>query len=111
MKFNEENHSYFNDNGDTYLSGTAFIKKFCIPFDRQKRAKAYAKKHKRKIEDVLADWDKVSNDAIIKGTFYHKIKEEELLGKELIDIEGDDHPIFKPSWNGKIKTHDKQKLE
>lgn len=111
MKFNEENHSYFDDKGIFYLSGTSFIKKFTKPFDKEKKAKAYAKKHKRKVEEVLAEWDKAGSDAILKGTFYHKIKEEELINQEFLDIDGDNHDIFKPIWNGKIKVHHSQKLE
>lgn len=111
MKFNEDKHTYFNDDEEQYLSATAFLKRFYTPFDREKRAKAYAKKHKRKVGEVLAEWDKIGKDAIDKGTFYHKMKEEELNNSENILIDEDNHKVFKPTWENGVKIHKSQKLE
>lgn len=111
MIFNEFNHTYFNEQGDQYTSGTAFIKMFCKPFERDKIAAKYAKKHKKKVQDVLDEWSKAGDDAIKKGTFYHKMKEDELLEKENVLIEDHPHIIFRPIWNEGIKTHKSQKLE
>ena len=111
MIFNEQEHTYRNEKGDQYLGATSFIKRFTKPFEREKRAKAYAKKNKRIVEEVLAEWDKAGKDAIDKGLFYHKIKENELINKDSILVDGDDHIIYKPVWNNGEKVHTSQKLE
>lgn len=111
MKFNELDHSYFNNEGEKYLSATSFIKTFCTPFDRDKRAKAYAKKNKRKIEEVIEEWEKAGQIGRDKGTFYHKLKEDELTGKDSVLVDEDDHKIFKSTWQDGIKVHESQTLE
>jgi PD-(D/E)XK nuclease superfamily len=111
VKFNELDHSYFNNEGDKYLSATSFIKMFCTPFDRDKRAKAYAKKHKRKVDEVIEEWEKAGQIGRDKGTFYHKLKEDELTGEDSVLVDEEDYKIFKPIWEDGIKIHESQKLE
>lgn len=111
MIFNSQNHTYTNEHGINYLSITSLIKKFAKPFDKQKIAVKYAKKHKRKVEDVIAEWDKLGEDAIKKGTAYHKIKEDELINKSSIFIEEDEHIIYKPTWEAQLKINNINKLE
>lgn len=111
MKFNEEKHIYINDKGELYTSATSLIKKYHKPFERLKIATKYAKKHKLKVEDVLSDWEKTSNDALKKGTAFHKIKEDELNDKPHILIEDENHPIIKSSWIDGMKVSDNLKLE
>lgn len=111
MNFNEQSHSYFNDKGESYLGTTTLIKKFCKPFDRQKIAVKYAKKHKRKVQDVLDEWSKINEEALKKGTHYHKIKEDELLSKENILLEEVEHKVHKPLWKEGLKIHELKKLE
>lgn len=111
MKFNESNHTYFNDEGEQYLSGTSFIKKFCKPFDKDKIAAKYAKKHKRKIQDVLDEWAKAGDDAIKKGLAFHKMKEDQLNEKLNISIDNEDHPIVKANWINGLKINESLKLE
>jgi len=111
MKFNEDQHIYFNDDGEIYLGSTSFIKKFCKPFDKQKIATKYAKKHKRTIKDVLDEWDKKSKDAINKGLAYHKMKEDQLNDKPHILIEEENHPVIKANWIDGLKISNTLKLE
>jgi hypothetical protein len=111
MKFNAINHTYINDEGEHYVSGTALIKKYAKPFDKQKIAAKYAKKNKRKVEEVLEEWEKLGSEAIAKGTAYHKIKEDELLTQSHILIEDDEHIIFKPVWEDSFKVNNISKLE
>lgn len=111
MKFNELDHTYFNDDGELYVSGTSLIKKFCKPFERMKIATRYAKKHKRKVQDVLDEWDKTSKDAITKGVAFHKMKEDELSEKLHITLEDEEHDIFKANWHEGLKINDNLKLE
>ncbi len=110
MIFNEENHTY-KSNDIYYTSATSFIKKFCEPFDRIKKGTSFAKKNKRTLEDVLAEWDKAGSDAIKKGIFFHKIKETELLETEHIIIDDEPHCIFPCSYENGDKITQSLKLE
>ena len=111
MKFIEQDHIYVNDEGEVYSSATSFIKTFCHPFEKQKIATKFAKKHKRTVEDVIAEWEKAGADAIKKGTAFHKIKEDELLALNNVVIEGEDHEVFASQWDNGVKTVDKLSLE
>lgn len=111
MRFNSSNHSYVNDDNVHYISGTALIKKFVKPFEREKIAAKFAKKHKRKVAEVLQEWDKLGYDAMKKGTAYHKIMEDELISKSSIIIEDEEHTIVKPHWEDVYKINKISKLE
>lgn len=111
MKFNEQDHIYYNDDGEVFLGSTSFIKRFCKPFDKQKIAAKYAKKHKRTVKDVLDEWEKKSSDAIVKGLAFHKMKEDQLNNKIHLLIEDEDHPIVKASWINGVKINDTLKLD
>lgn len=111
MKFHEGKHIYFNDEGEHYTSGTALIKKFCKPFERDKIAAKFAKKNKRTIQDVLDEWKKLGDDAIKKGIAFHKLKENELSGLTSVLIEQEEHPVFQASWEDGLKINNLVKLE
>lgn len=111
MKFNESNHTYFNDAGEQYLSCTSLIKKYCKPFDKQKIATKYAKKHKRKVQDVLDEWEKAGSDAVKKGLAFHSMKESELNGKETVLIDEEEHTIIKAEWHDGVKINNTLKLD
>jgi len=111
MKFNEESHTYFNDDGEVYLGSTSLIKRFCKPFERMKIATKFAKKHKRTVQDVLDEWDKAGKDSIIKGLAYHKLMEDELSDKPYLTIDEEDHPIIKSHWHEGLKINNNLKLE
>lgn len=111
MKFNEESHTYFNDDGEVYLSGTSFIKKFCKPFERMKIATKFAKKHKRTVQDVLDEWDKTTKNSIVKGLAYHKMMEDNLNEIHHIDIDQEEHVIIKANWHEGLKVNNSLKLE
>lgn len=112
MKFNEVNHSYYNEEGELYVSATAFIKKFVKPFEREKIAAKYAKKNKKTVKEVIEEWTKLGDDAVRKGTAYHKIKELELLGKESCIIEDEEHLVCRNDFEEEgIKVSKSMKLE
>lgn len=111
MRFNEEHHSYINDDGEVYTSATSFIKRFAKPFERIKIATKFAKKHKRTVADVLEEWDKAGSDAIKKGLFFHKMKEDELLAQQNILIDEEEHTIWPSKYDGLDKITTSQKLD
>jgi hypothetical protein len=97
MKFNDKYHTYTKDN-KKYTSVTTFVKGYAKPFDKINVAIKYAKKHKREVEDVIAEWDKISKDALEKGTHYHKLKEDFLINSPCIPIDGEDHLVHPTDW-------------
>jgi hypothetical protein len=111
MRFNEEKHIYTNDEGEQYLSVTSFVKKFVKPFDKMKVAKKYAKKRKLSVEDVLADWEKAGQDAINKGTKYHKLQEDFLLNLGFMVLDNTEYPIVPCTYEGSDKVSSKLTLE
>jgi hypothetical protein len=111
MRFNDSDHTYFNEEGIQYTSATQFVKKFVKPFEKEKKAKAYAKKHKKNWEEVVAEWEKLGSDSMTKGTAYHKLKEQELLDLGKVLIEDEEHEIFSTEWEGDVKISESLKLE
>lgn len=113
MIFNYLDHTYTNNKGEKYTSATQFVKKFVKPFERDKKAAAFAKKNKRQVEDVIADWEKASSDAIRKGSAYHSLKEEQLLNLDSIIIDDYEHKIYASEWDteGATKIARPLKLE
>lgn len=113
MIFDFRNHSYINEEGEFYTSATSFIKKFHKPFDREKMAAKTAKKQKKTVAEVIAEWDKLGNEAVKKGTSFHKIKEDELLGKQTLLINGTIYTVYPSEFNSTkdIKTETRKHLE
>lgn len=110
MRFNEEKHIY-TKNDIVYTSSTAFIKKFCKPFDKIKIGTKYAKKNKKTLEEVLAEWEKTGTEAIKKGIAFHKIKENELLEIENVLIDDESHKIYPCSYDGLDKITESLNLQ
>lgn len=79
--FYEDNHSYYLDDKIKLTSITQYISKFKTPFDSNKIAGAYAKKHGLIKEDVLAEWSLKGKESCEHGTFVHSIFEDYINGK------------------------------
>jgi len=88
--YNDAKHIYFNEDGDMYLSGSAYAKKFERPFDAETTANAMALKYNVPVTEVLAVWKAKGDAANSFGTALHKALElygshrtiSEALGKE-----------------------------
>jgi ATP-dependent exoDNAse (exonuclease V) beta subunit len=86
ITFNEADHSYFYD-GERCTSVTSLIAKFKKPFETEKRAKSYAKKHGLLVEDVITNWDLSGKEASHKGSEVHKYAEYKFFNKHYnVDI-------------------------
>lgn len=84
--FNESDHSYFYD-GKQCTSVTSLISKFKKPFETEKIASRYSKKHGLQIEDVIAEWDLNGKQAAYKGSELHKYAEYKFFNKHYdVDI-------------------------
>lgn len=88
MKYIDSNHSYTNDDGESYVSVTSLIKKYEPIKDWQEIAEKYAKKHKKAVEEVQASWKEEGRKAIEKGVAYHSKMETEYIDKKEIGIDG-----------------------
>lgn len=71
VEFFSDEHKYILDGATRLKSATTLVKKYFPEFDTQRIATAYAKKHKMEIEDVIAKWDKIRDEACEFGTLIH----------------------------------------
>lgn len=79
VTFDEASHTYTNMHNRKYTSATTLISKYKQPFEAQKIATAYAKKHGGTAEYWIKEWAKKGADACAKGTKFHKKKEDTML--------------------------------
>lgn len=93
MRYIDDQHIYVNDDGEVYTSVTKLIKKYEPAKDWQKIAENYAKKKKKKVEEVQADWNKKKQDSLDRGISIHKTKEELLLS-EPVFVDGEPLTVF-----------------
>ena len=78
VEFIEDTHSYLL-NGKRLTSITQYISKFKQPFDTERIAGAYARKHALSVEYVIDMWDKKGKAACETGTYIHSIFEDYIL--------------------------------
>jgi hypothetical protein len=87
VKFDHERHTYHL--GDTLLTSvTTFISKYKVPFDAERIATAYAKKHGLDKQKLLAQWKLEGEISCENGTAVHRIFEEYCNTREIF-ISGD----------------------
>jgi hypothetical protein len=79
VKFDEASHTYTNMYNKKYTSATTLISKYKQPFEKEKIAAAYAKKHGGTAEYWIQQWAKAGEQACAKGTKFHKRKEDAML--------------------------------
>lgn len=111
MRFIEEKHVYLNDQDECYTSVTTLVKKFEPEKNWDEIAANYAKKHKKSVEQVKADWAEEGRKAIEKGTAFHN-KMEALYNDQLVwKVEDEDCVVCpSPIVNG-VKHAKSLKLE
>lgn len=80
IRFNAEDHSYWI--GDTRLeSVTTLIKSLSRPFDRDAVSKHSAAKANVSQEQILAEWDKKSQESLDRGTMVHSYVDDIFSGQ------------------------------
>lgn len=84
VAFREKDHSYILDGKKRLTSVTQLISKYKHPFEAEKIARKYAKKHRMKVEDVLAMWKAKGEEASTMGTAVHKVFEDYIETGEII---------------------------
>ncbi len=84
LQFEEKWHKYSVKEKPElkFISGTKFLSKFSVPFDRDGISARYAKKYDMKQKDVINMWEKKGEISREAGTLVHNYIEDVLLGKE-----------------------------
>ncbi|MCA9750386.1 MAG: PD-(D/E)XK nuclease family protein [Romboutsia sp.] len=114
LKFIEKDHSYISEDDITWTSVTSLISKFKQPFDADEVAIKSSKNKKSKWynmspEDIKDVWKKEGKRATDLGTWYHNMRENDLLSCETI---GDSIPVNKPIYEADgAKVAPNQKLK
>lgn len=83
LQFQEDIHQYrWLEEPDIKLTSVStLIGYYHEKFDEQKHSKRIAEKRKISQEEVLKEWEDKKVKSQIKGTLYHKKKEDEVLNK------------------------------
>lgn len=102
--YDEQSHTYTNEAGDVYLSGSQYAQQFKKPFNKEAIAEATAKKFDANPSDIIDFWEHRSKASMDFGTAIHTAIEfygkyealAEVLGKNSVH----DHPILKNAVEG-----------
>lgn len=81
ITFNEEAHSYIDDQGNAYASGTGLVSAFFPEFDIEFHAERIAARDNRLTMDVIADWNRKRDESCRYGTKVHEHAENLILGR------------------------------
>lgn len=76
LEFEEKEHKYKLKKGGELTSVSKSIESYKRKFDQDNISKAYAKKHKRRVSDVLAEWQEENDKSIKLGNRVHKYAED-----------------------------------
>ena len=75
--FDKAKHIYYNDwTNEIYISATQLLSKFKKPFNRHQISLAVAKREGVSQQEILDKWDKIKDDACIKGNHLHDALEQ-----------------------------------
>lgn len=111
MKYIDSNHSYINENGESFLSVTTLIKKYEPVKDWDEIASKYAKKHKKTLEEVQAAWKEEGRKAIEKGLKFHSEMESLYVEKGTWEIDGKEYKVVPTPMVDGVKIAIPLKLE
>jgi hypothetical protein len=108
--YNDDTHTYFNENGEVYLSGSKYAEQFDKGFDTTATATKMALKHNVSVDKILAAWNKKGEASRNFGTALHDALElygsyrdiSEALGKEY-HIEY--HPTLRKAVDSFYESH------
>lgn len=107
VKFIEDKHAYIDlKDNSRWTSVTTFIHKFEPKKDWDEIKRKYAKKNNLSVDEVTAMWAAENKKAVDRGTLFHKMREEELLGCETIN----NLEIKQPIIDEGVKYAPEQKL-
>lgn len=111
MKYIDSSHSYLNEKGEEYVSVTKLLKTLEPYKDWTKIATTYAKKHKKKVEDVQAAWKEEGRKSIEKGIAYHNKMEDFYVHTGKFNIDGKTYNVVHTPIKDDIKMAIPLKLD
>jgi hypothetical protein len=108
--YDASTHTYTNETGEVYESGSQYANKFRQPFDKQKIAEAMASKTGGSAEDIIKMWELKSEVSKDFGNAIHKALQlyeqyrslAESLNKTTYSH---DHPVIKNAVQSFINAH------
>ena len=88
ITFTEDDHSYVDDFGIDYTSGTTLVKSAFEEFDAKKAAAIKSAKTGIPADQYIAEWKAAGERAAMEGTRAHENCERQILGRiaDIIDI-------------------------
>lgn len=81
ITFTEEDHSYVDEYGVEYTSGTTLVHRGFEEFDAQRAAEAKSAKTGVPASEYLREWDAKREEASRNGTRMHENCENQILGR------------------------------
>ena len=101
ITFTEEDHSYVDEYGVEYTSGTTLVHRGFEEFDAQRAAEAKSAKTGVPASEYLREWDAKREEASRKGTRMHENCENQILGRyDKLHVPHDDaeREEFRAAW-------------
>jgi len=84
--FDESRHVYIDEKTKlAYFNVTKWLSRFKPEFNFESMSQIYAEKYNLDVEEVRNLWNKKRDDSIVFGKKFHKVFEEYLSKKEIID--------------------------
>lgn len=111
MKFIDGSHSYISNTGEQYLGVTSLIKKYEPKKDWTAIATAFAKKHKKTVEEVQELWKEEGRKAIEKGVAFHSKMESDYVSRGEVEIDGTKFKVIPSPMEDGVKLAIPLKLE
>ena len=113
--YNDEQHIYFNEKGERYLSGSAYAKQFEKEFDKTAIAQKMAEANNIDVNEILAVWEMKGDASRTFGTALHKALElaqahksvSERLNKQ---YHMEYHPTLENAVQGFLEAHNEDKV-
>lgn len=105
ITFTESDHSYIDDSGHHYTSGTAVVKRCFKPFDAVAVSESIAESRGTTPEVLRAEWEKKRDYACEVGTRVHENCEAQLMGKPLVNRPRDEREngLMTQAWHAANK--------
>lgn len=83
ISFNEQLHRYTDEDNLVYTSVTTLIGKYTPPFNRNYWSKYKAEQTGLSQQQILENWDNITEEACARGTREHKLLEDSVNGSIL----------------------------
>lgn len=101
ITFTEDDHSYVDDFGIDYTSGTTLVKSAFEEFDAKKAAAIKSAKTGIPADQYIAEWKAAGERAAMEGTRAHENCERQILGR-IADMnqpqDDDERARFRAAW-------------